>query len=169
MNALEKNRWICFGKEATYAKDSRIAALQKDFANHFKDSIDYQPEAKVNGKQQELIVAKNKSVTNTRRIYAYPGETFYAGDVVDALNAKWLITEVDQNKEVYTKGIMQLCNRELIWQNRHTGEILRRWVTAEKPYYSNLDEAKPLTVSSREYKIQVTFDEEEEEPHTACS
>ena len=28
MNALEKNRWICFGKEATYAKDSRIAALQ---------------------------------------------------------------------------------------------------------------------------------------------
>lgn len=160
MNALEKNRWICFGKEATYAKDSRIAALQKDFANHFKDSIDYQPEAKVNGKQQELIVAKNKSVTNTRRIYAYPGETFYAGDVVDALNAKWLITEVDQNKEVYTKGVMQLCNRELIWQNRHTGEILRRWVTAEKPYYSNLDEAKPLTVSSREYKIQVTFDEE---------
>ena len=120
MNALEKNRWICFGKEATYAKDSRIAALQKDFANHFKDSIDYQPEAKVNGKQQELIVAKNKSVTNTRRIYAYPGETFYAGDVVDALNAKWLITEVDQNKEVYTKGIMQLCNRELIWQNRNT-------------------------------------------------
>lgn len=80
--------------------------------------------------------------------------------MVDALNAKWLITEVDQNKEVYTKGIMQLCNRELIWQNRHTGEILRRWVTAEKPYYSNLDEAKPLTVSSREYKIQVTFDEE---------
>lgn len=160
MNALEKNRWICFGKEATYSKDSRIAALQEDFARHFKDSIDYQPEAKINGKQQELIVAKNKSVTNERRIIAYPGETFYAGDVVDALNAKWLVTEVDQNKEVYTKGIMQICNRELIWQNRNTGEILRRWVTAEKPYYSNLDEAKPLTVSSREYKIQVTFDEE---------
>lgn len=62
MNALEKNRWICFGKEATYAKDSRIAALQKDFANHFKDSIDYQPEAKVNGKQQELIVAKTRAL-----------------------------------------------------------------------------------------------------------
>lgn len=160
MNALEKNRWICYGKEATYAKDSRIASLQEDFARHFKDSIDYQPEAKVNGKQQELIVAKNKSVTNERKISAYPGETFYAGDVVDALNAKWLITEVDQNKEVYTHGIMQLCNRELIWQDPDTGEILRRWVTAEKPYYSNLDEAKPLTVSSREYKIQVTFDEE---------
>ena len=111
MNALEKNRWICFGKEATYAKDSRIAALQKDFANHFKDSIDYQPEAKVNGKQQELIVAKNKSVTNTRRIYAYPGETFYAGDVVDALNAKWLITEVDQNKEVCSSVTASLSGR----------------------------------------------------------
>lgn len=55
---------------------------------------------------------------------------------------------------------MEQCNRELIWQNRHTGEIISRWVTAEKPYYSNLNETSVLTISNREYKVQVTYDEE---------
>lgn len=151
---------ICYGKGMTYAKDAKLARLREDFAKHFADSIDYQPEAMINGVKQRLIVSKNKSVTNERRIFAYPGETFYSGDVVDAHNSKWLITEVDQNKDVYTTGVMQLCNRELIWQNTTSGEIIRRWVTAEKPYYSNLDETQILTISSREFKIQVAYDEE---------
>lgn len=33
-------------------------------------------------------------------------------------------------------------------------------MTAEKPYYSNLDETQILTISSREFKIQVAYDEE---------
>ena len=160
MNPIEKNRMICFGKGATHAKDAMIARLQEDFARHFTDSIDYEPDTRINDVAQPLIVSKNKSVTNQRKIFAYPGQTFYTGDVVDCYNTKWLIVEVDQNKQVYTGGIMQLCNCELIWQNPSTGEIIRRWVTAEKPYYSNLDESKVLVVSSREFKIQVTYDDE---------
>lgn len=160
MNPIEKNRLICFGKGASYAKDAMIARLQEDFARHFADSIDYEPDTMVNDIPQPLIVSKNKSITNERKIYAYPGSTFYTGDVVDCYKTKWLITEVDQNKQVYTCGVMQLCNCELIWQNQKTGEIIRRWVTAEKPYYSNLDESKVVTVSSREFQIQVTYDEE---------
>lgn len=160
MNALEKNRMICYGKGMSYAKDAKIARLQEDFARHFADSIDYEPETLINGVRQQLIVSRNKSVTNERRIFAYPGDTFYAGDVVDAYDSKWLITEVDQNKQVYTTGIMQICNRELVWQNTQTGEIIRRWVTAEKPYYSNLKQTEVLTMSDREFKIQVAYDEE---------
>lgn len=115
MNPLEKNRMICFGKGASYAKDAKLARLQHDFASHFCDSIDYQPEAMINDKRQRLIVSRNKSVTNERKIFSYPGETFYAGDVVDVHNSKWLVTSVDQNKEVCTTGVIQLCNRELLW------------------------------------------------------
>ncbi len=160
MNPLERNRWICFGKGALHGKDAQIARLREDFAAHFEDSIDYEPDTMINGLPQRLIVSKNKSVNNERKIYAYPGETFYAGDVVDCYDTKWLVTEVDQNKQIYTHGVMQRCNRELIWQNRKTGEIIRRWVTAEKPYYSNLNESKQLTISDREFKIQVTYDDE---------
>ena len=151
---------ICFGKGATHAKDAMIARLQQDYARHFADSIDYEPDTLINDEKHPLIVSKNKSVTNERKIFSSPGDTFYTGDVVDCYNTKWLITEVDQNKQVYTSGIMQLCNSELIWQNQKTGEIIRRWVTAEKPYYSNLDESKVITVSSREFKVQVTYDDE---------
>lgn len=160
MNALEKSRLICYGKNAVIAKDARVARLQRDFAQHFTDSIDYQPDTLINGSEQPLIVSKNKSNSNEKKIYAYPGQTFYPGDVVDCYNAKWLVTFVDQNNEVYTSGVMELCNRELIWQNRETGEIIKRWITAEKPYYANIYEAEVLTVSTREFKIQVAYDEE---------
>ena len=75
MNALEKNRMICYGKGMSYAKDAKIARLQEDFARHFADSIDYEPETLINGVRQQLIVSRNKSVTNERRIFAYPGDT----------------------------------------------------------------------------------------------
>lgn len=114
----------------------------------------------INGVRQSLIVSQDKDILNVRKLYAYPGETFYTGDVVDCYDSKWLITEVDQNKEVYTWGKMQQCNRELIWQNTQTGEIISRWVTAEKPYYSNLNETQILTTSNREYKIQIAYDDE---------
>lgn len=159
-NPLEKSRLINYGKGATNAKEGRIARLQQDFAKHFCDSIDYEPNAKVNGVCQPLIVSQDKDVLNVRKLYAYPGQTFYTGDVVDCYDSKWLITEVDQNKEIYTWGKMQQCNRELIWQNTQTGEIISRWVTAEKPYYSNLNETQILTVSNREYKVQVAYDDE---------
>lgn len=114
----------------------------------------------VNGICQPLIVSQDKDVLNIRRLYAYPGQTFYTGDVIDCYDSKWLVTEVDQNKEIYTWGKMQQCNRELIWQNTQTGEIISRWATAEKPYYSNLNETQVLSVSNREYKIQVAYDDE---------
>lgn len=152
-NPLEKSRLINYGKGATHAKDARIARLKEDFAKHFADSIDYEPNAMINGVRQSLIVSQDKDILNVRKLHAYPGETFYTGDVVDCYDSKWLITEVDQNKEVYTWGKMQQCNRELIWQNTQTGEIISRWVTAEKPYYSNLNETQILTTSNREYKI----------------
>ena len=52
MNALEKNSMICYGKGMSYAKDAKIARLQEDFARHFADSIDYEPETLINGVRQ---------------------------------------------------------------------------------------------------------------------
>ena len=153
MNPMEKARVINYGRGAQYARDALAADLREDFAAHFCDSIDYQPEALVNGVRQRLIVSRNKNVVSEKKIIAYPGETFYTGDVVDCFGAKWLITEVEQNKEIYTSGKMEQCNRELIWQNPQSGKIMRRWCTVEKPYYSNLDKTVELTVSNRQFKI----------------
>lgn len=160
MIPLEKSRAICYGFGGSYAKDAQVARLREDFARHFRDSIDYEPETKINDVLQPLIVSVNKNDCNKKNIIAYPGETFHTGDIVDCYNAKWLITEVDQNRQVYTSGQMQRCNRQLIWQNPKTREIHSRWVTVEKPYYYNTDQREILTVSTREFKVQVAYDDE---------
>lgn len=56
-NPLEKSRWINYGKGSISAKDAKIARLKQDFAKHFSDSIDYEPNAMVNGICQPLIVS----------------------------------------------------------------------------------------------------------------
>lgn len=160
MIPLEKSRAICYGYGGIHAKDAQVARLREDFARHFRDSIDYEPDTKINDRPQQLIVSVNKNDRNRKSIIAFPGETFHTGDIVDCYGAKWLITEVDQNKQIYTSGEMQRCNRQLIWQNPKTRKVHSRWVTVEKPYYYNTDQREILTVSTREFKVQVAYDEE---------
>ena len=73
MNPLEKSRWINYGKGTYHAKDARIAKLQQDFARHYADSIDYEPNTLINGIKQPLIVSQDKDILNVRKLYAYPG------------------------------------------------------------------------------------------------
>lgn len=141
-------------------KQAQLNEIQLQIALHFRDTPDYHSETLVNGKTQELLVSRNNKDDSKKTIIAYPGQTFMPGDVVDCFHAKWLITSVDPNQESICKGVMTRCNRELRWQNLNTGEIITRWCTAEKPYYSNSAFNKLADVSTREFKIQIPYDEE---------
>lgn len=55
---------------------------------------------------------------------------------------------------------MELCNRQIQWQNPITGEIVSRWATLSKPYYANNKELIVTSLSQREYKVQMPFDDE---------
>lgn len=55
---------------------------------------------------------------------------------------------------------MELCNRQIQWQNPITGEIVSRWATLSKPYYANNKEIVMTSLSQREYKVQMPFDDE---------
>ena len=156
----QKNRSITGGFNSDYAKNNQIYQVKKSFAQSFAMSPDYEPDALVNGEKQRLLVSNNKSVVTEKKIIAYPGEKFSLGDIVECYDAHWIVTEINANNQFYCSGIMQQCNRELIWQNPETKEIISQWVTAEKPYFSNLEEDKKMSVSTREFKIQVTYNEE---------
>lgn len=137
-----------------------LATIQQSFARHFMDSIDYQPDTLVNGIRQPLLVSQNKSVVTEKKIRTYPGDTLPLGGVVDCFNCKWLITEIDPNREICVTALMEQCNKEICWQNPQTKEIHRRWCTVSKPYFSNLEQNKKTTISQREYKMQLPYDEE---------
>lgn len=57
------------------------------------------------------------------------------------------------------RGRIQICQKQITWQDDNTYEIRSLWATVEKPYYSNLEENKTLSYSTREFRIQMPFDE----------
>lgn len=57
------------------------------------------------------------------------------------------------------RGRIQICQKQIVWQDDQTKKIVSLWATVEKPYYSNLSENKVMSYSTREFRIQTPFDE----------
>lgn len=104
-----------------------------------------------------LIVGRDEP--NEKTIRAMPGRSFKVGQIVTWKTTHWLITQKDEDDEISMRGKIEQCNRTLKWQNA-SGVIVERWCTAEKPYYSNLFEDNEMSVSTREFKIQLPYDSE---------
>ena len=139
-------------------KEAVLAKLRRHMERHFSDTIDCE-DVLINGENRKLLVIHEKGNPYAKSIIALPGETLSRGWLVDCYSTKWLVTEADANSQVYPIGKMEQCNRELMWKNG-AGEIVTRWCTAQKPYTANIDRGKIISVSSREYKIQMPYDEE---------
>lgn len=140
-------------------KDAVLAQLQRNVAKHFGDTIDCE-DVIIHEQARRLLVIHIANDPYRKQIIAFPGEDLKRGWLVDCYGSKWLITEVDSNRQVYSIGKMQQCNRELIWKNPQTGEILSRWCSAEKPYTANIKDGEVVSVSNREYKVQLPYDSE---------
>lgn len=97
--------------------------------------------------------------SNYRWIKTLPGEDIKVGSIVLYMNSHWLITERYPDEEVTIKGKIQICQKEIKWQDNDSLQIISRWATVEKPYYSNISENNTISYSTREFKIQTTFDE----------
>ena len=108
---------------------------------------------------QQLFINRSE-VSKKKYFNTLPGGQIQLGAVVYWNDRHWLVTEAIQDDEMTVHGMIQQCNRQLVWQNPDTREIIYRWCTIEKPYYSNLDMGMIATFSSREFKIQLPYDYE---------
>ena len=82
-------------------------------------------EVQINGVQQGLSII-NSDVLNQKKIYSLPDESILAGSLIEWNHCYWLVTEVDPNKEVYTRAVMAQCNHILRWITKD-GVIVERW------------------------------------------
>lgn len=101
----------------------------------------------------------SSTVMNQKIIHTLPGEDFTIGSIVYWSNSHWLITERDAEDDITVRGRIQICQKQIKWQDDSTSEIRSLWATVEKPYYSNLEENKLMSYSTREFRIQMPFDE----------
>ena len=101
----------------------------------------------------------SSTVMDQKIIHTLPGEDFSIGSIVYWSKSHWLITERDPEDEITVRGRIQICRKEIKWQDDNSHKIHSLWATVEKPYYSNLEENKQMSYSTREFRIQMPFDE----------
>lgn len=111
--------------------DKRSAVLQRErrFLNaKLPASLSYY-HAVINGEQRNLAIINSDNL-NQKTLCTLPGESLPHGGLVEWMNNYWLITELDANNEVYSKGIMRQCNYQLRWI-ADDGNIVERWCIVE--------------------------------------
>lgn len=141
----------------TTVKDAKVVETRARFAADFDTSINVVHGALRNGLPQDFIIVPTKTGCN---LFARPGETFNIGDIIYYNTLHWLVTDVNFHDDLTRSGEMVRCNRQIRWQNKRTGRIVERWCLATKPYASNVNEGLSISNSNREYKIQLSYDEE---------
>ena len=156
------NNWCLYeARLSVLGAEARERALQREreAIMHKYMSSPALKEVETNGVKQFLFV--NSTDTPSEKTFStLPGETIDLGDILFWNNMHWLVTQVDFDDELTRSGRIVQCNRQIRWQNRQTGEIIERWCLATKPYTSNVDDGLVISNSNREYKIQLSYDEE---------
>lgn len=108
----------------------------------------------------QRLYINHTQAPNKKTFNSLPDETITLGSVVLWEDSHWLVTECVRDDNMTYFGAIERCNRELIWQNPQTREIIRRWCTLQKPYFSNLEKGIVINLSTREFKVQLPYDEE---------
>ena len=111
--------------------DRRTAALQREgrFLNAKMLASPSYHQVIINGEHRSLAVINSDNL-NQKTLCTLPGEDLPPGGAVEWMKNHWLITEVDANNELYTKGIMRQCNYLLRWI-ADDGNIVERWCIVE--------------------------------------
>lgn len=113
----------------------------------------------VGGHDISVMVSSGASY-NEKSFVLMPGDLVKIGDILLWENIHWLVTEVDPDSEIACKGTIVQCNRLIRWQNPNTKEIVERWCLLTKPYTSNITDGSIISTSNREFKVQISYDEE---------
>ena len=113
-----------------------------------------------NRDRRQYILIHSTDIPSEKTFNTLPGETMSIGDIIEWKGMHWLVTQIDFDDEITRSGRIVQCNRKIRWQNQKTGAIVERWCLATKPYSSNIAEGLAIATSNREFKIQVTYDDE---------
>lgn len=140
-------------------KDAKVAEIQRQFADDFDSSIGVEYDVPRNDIPQDFIIAPSKD-DGECSIFSRPGETFYLGDVLLWNGVHWIVTEKKHQNTIHAAGIILRANREIIWQNPKTKEIIKRWCIVSKRSFVGVDEGNVVSTLSGKIQIKLPFDNE---------
>lgn len=144
---------------AQSAEETLRREVRKDRAEDYTTSIGYIHDALRNGEVQP-IVAKTTKSPNRYDIIAMPGDPLSVGDILEFYGEHWIVVDIRSVDVVSLIGVAMQCNHLFRWQN-WSPEIIERWGVLDSGVYSTtLSEAEKMTLTHKQYKIYLPFDED---------
>lgn len=145
--------------ETVSKKESEIYELKQHIAKTFSDSLDYHDETLKNTVKQRFVISYHKD-ENKKKITAFPNELLNIGDMIDCFELKWLITNINPDQQVYTKGTMQQCNYTLPFQNS-TPTIIQEpcIVLSQSDSLSGEDTGNIITIPDTQRVVYVQYND----------
>jgi hypothetical protein len=137
-------------------KESEIYTLKQHIIKTFNNSLDFHDDVLRNNISQRFVISKYKD-NDKKKITAFPNEDLNLGDIIDCFNTKWIVIDLNLDKTIYTKGIMQQCNYQLKWQNS-SGDIIQRWIITENSSDIGVKESSVVQIGIDELKLIIPYD-----------
>lgn len=107
---------------------------------------------------EQNVAIINSDNLNEKYIYSMPGERIRHGGLVHWMDNYWLVTELDANNTVYSRGKLTQCNHLLKWMGKN-GEINEQWCIVEDgtKYLTGEYEDRHFIVTRGDSRIAVTI------------
>jgi len=140
------------------SKEREVNQIKYDILADFEDSPSFNT-VLIKGVSQDVQIVDENAINkqpNKKCILSKPNETFSIGDMVTWNNNKWLIINIDEDKTIYTTGIIEKCSSSLTLNKNH---ILSQvpYITLTQSVLTNMgvEQTKYLSVQSDEVIIIV--------------
>ena len=140
------------------SKERSISQIQNDIISDFYDSPSYQS-VTISSVVRDVQIVDESAINkkpNKKRMLALPNETFNIGEVVVWNSENWLLTNLDSDIGVQTKGIIERCNNTLTFYKNHnlytTPCIIESSVQL---YRMSLDETKYISELSDNIVVRI--------------
>ena len=136
-------------------RDRLLQHTQDNISRKIVDSLSCH-KVLINGVEQTVTITNKREDNTLKNICALPGETLIHGGLVDFAKAKWLITELDANDEVYCTGKMRRCNHLLKWLNAE-GKLIEKWCIVEDGSSSLIGEKNTDIMAIGDARLAITI------------
>lgn len=111
-------------KRGNTRREQSLQREQQFLQRKLSGSLSYKTVV-IDGVEREVIITSSDNLAK-KTICAMPNETLVAGSLLRWGEDFWIITELDPDCEVYTRGFMLRCNYFLKWMN-NLGKVVERW------------------------------------------
>lgn len=139
--------------------DATVTEAQERIGEEMRKSVNYRPEAKVNGKPQPMCLVPTQ-VRYKVTFICFPGDNIESGDVIESFGEFWLVIETNTSNPIQTMGMAWLCNHRFRFQN-WSSEIIERWGVLDSGVYSTtMSGNEKVQETDKQFRVYLPYDDD---------